>query len=764
MADGSYDVFLSYNRADEDIVHRVAEQLRRERIEPWLDKWMLTPGRSWHEEIADALSRASTCAVMVGPAGLGDWAREELAVAHDRAAKDPNFRLFLVLLPGAPEVTDPRLAFLRTRTWVDLRNGVADPDGLQDLVLAITGAARANGAVGADAGTTVSPYRGLSSFDEDHAQFFFGREEDTARILGLLHESRFAAVIGASGTGKSSLLRAGVVRALRAGRLPGSETWTVRVFTPGARPLSALAAQLHRAFPQESLQGTLDQLRTDERTLDLAATAGLADSPPDRRLALVADQLEELFTLGHDEAERRAFLDNLLYAATIPGGRVVLIAGMRADFYHRGAPYPQLRTLVASQQYLVGPLTQEGLRRAIEEPARRVGVDLEAGLLDTILADVGSHPGVLPLLQHVLLELWERRRGRMLTLQAYVAAGRLEGALAKRANTVYQAFPPPQQDIARAVLLRLVQPGEGTEDTRRRATLDELVSSGEDPGEVERVVEALAQERLVAFGHDDTTGQRVVDITHEALIRGWPELREWIDERRDELRAERRLGEAAVEWDRGGRDESLLYRGTRLSAWDGHDLRGLNALERDFLSASRARAARHARTRRAITASLAVLTAVALVAASVALVNLRRADRERERAQAATRLAVSRRMAAESVTALGRNDQSLAALLALGGDTLAHTVEASSALASALAADVDPSTVLTGHTGDVRALAVARDGTVVTGGLDATVRVWPADGGSPTVLRGHEGEVLDVAVDPDARLVHSTGADGTVRT
>lgn len=764
--DRHYDVFVSYNSADSDTVHRVAEHLRRERVEPWLDKWVLTPGRSWQDEIVEGLSQSSTCAVMVGPAGLGDWAREELAVAHDRAAKDHDFRLFLVLLPGAPEITDPRLAFLRTRTWVDLRVGIADPDAFQDLVSAITGSARDTAPAGGDGEVddAASPYRGLASFEEENAEFFFGREDDTSRILEMLKESRFAAIMGASGSGKSSLVRAGVVRALRSGRLPGSEEWAVRVFTPGARPLTALAAQLHRAFPQESMQGTLRDLHSDQRSLDLAATVGLADSLPDRRLVLVADQFEELFTLCDDEPERKAFLDNLLYAATIPGGRVVVIVGMRADFYHRCAPYPDLRSLISSEQYLVGPLTRDGLRRAIEEPARRVGMGLESGLLDTILADVGTRPGGLPLLQHVLYELWQRRRGRMLTLEAYAAAGRLEGALAKRANTVYEALPADQQDVARRALLRLVQPGEGTEDTRRRARLDELVGRAEDRDAVEKVVEALAQERLVTFGRDDASGDRVVDITHEALIRGWPEFRAWIDEHREALRAERRLTEAAVEWDRSGRDESVLYGGARLAAWDDRDVRGLNDVERAFLSAGRARTARQARTRRGITVSLSVLTVLALLAASFALVSLRRADRETSRAETATSLATSRRMAAESVTALGRNDQSLAALLALGGDRLAHTVEASSALASALAADIDPSTVLTGHSADVRAVAVATDGTIVSAGLDATVLVWRPGGGPPTALRGHDGEVLDVAIEPDGRRVHSSGIDGTVRT
>ena len=761
--DRHYDVFLSYNRADQDTVHRIAERLRGEGLEPWLDTWALMPGQSWQEGIVDGLSASSTCAVVVGPSGLGDWAREELAVAHDRAAKDHAFRLFLVLLPDAPEITDPRLAFLRMRTWVDLRAGAADPEALQDLVSAVTGAARTSPAAGDDIDPAASPYRGLASFEEDHAEYFFGREDDTSRVIELLRESRFVAVMGASGTGKSSLVRAGVVRALRSGRVPGSDAWEIRVFTPGARPLTALAAQLGRAFPQESMQATLRELQGDERSLDLATTAGMVDSPPERRLLLVVDQFEEVFTICADGAERSAFLANLLYAATIPGGRVAVIIGMRADFYHRCAAYPDLRSLVSSEQYLVGPLTRDGLRRAIEEPARRVGVELEAGLLDTILGDVGAHSGGLPLLQHVLFELWQRRRGRMLTLEAYVAAGALEGALAKRANAVFTALPVEQQAIARRALLRLVQPGEGTEDTRRQAPFDELVGRADERTDVELVVEALARERLVTVGRDEASGGRVVDITHEALIRGWPELRGWIDEERDGLRAGRRLTEAAGEWDQSGRDESLLYRGARLAAWDDRDLGSLNERERQFLSASQGRNARQARRRRAVTASLAVLSAVALVAAAVALVNLRRASRQTDRAEAATRLATSRRMAAESVTALGRNDQSLAALLALGGDTVAHTVEASSALAGALAADIDPSTVLAGHTADVRALAVAADGTIVTGSLDATVRVWPPDGSRATVLQGHDGEVLDVAVDPDGRRVYSVGIDGTLR-
>ena len=185
----------------------------------------------------------------------------------------------------------------------------------------------------------------------------------------------------------------------------------------------------------------------------------------------------------------------LIRATRTPGGRRQFERNVLR------AAYPDLRSLISTEQYLVGPLTRDGLRRAIEEPARRVGVGLESGLLDTILADVGAHPGGLPLLQHVLYELWQRRRGRMLTLEAYVAAGRLEGALAKRANAVYEALPPDQQDIARRALLRLVQPGEGTEDTRRRATLDELTGRTDAEHVVEERLDQAVIQRICHAAH-----------------------------------------------------------------------------------------------------------------------------------------------------------------------------------------------------------------------------------------------------------------------
>jgi WD40 repeat protein len=781
----SYDVFVSYNRDETPTVERIVRRLRGEGLNPFFDRG-IPAGRRWQEDIQITMSRVAACAVFIGREGLGGWAREELAVAQLRAAEDPRFRLFMVLLPGAPSPVDPRLAFLSTRTWVDLRPDSGYGSGFEDLVAAITGVPRHPQPASIDGG--LCPYRGLEPFDEPHAGLFFGREDDTRRLGEKLSDSRFMAVLGPSGSGKSSVVKAGLIPALRANALPDSAEWTIRTMTPGGRPLAGLAALLADVAPGDSMQRTLDGLAADERTVDLAVELVLRHGAKSHRFVLVVDQLEEIFTLCRDEDERAAFLSNLIYAATIPGGRAIVVVTLRADFYDRCAPYASVRSALALQHMLIGPLDDEGLRRAIEKPAWAVGLTLEPGLVDTIMSDVGARPGTLPLLEHVLLQIWERRRQGLLTLEAYVESGGVHGALAKHADAVYERLSEAQRDVTERVLLRLVQPGEGTEDARRRVEVEELLTAGDEPAGVEAVLRTLADERLLTTSRDELSEARLVEITHEALLQGWPRLRRWIERDREALLAHRRLTEASREWERSGRDEALLYRGTRLAAWRPSSDEGarsrpkrltetvewrtrrdrsLNQLEREFLAASEERAERERTARRRRLRLIFVGLAIALLAiTSVAIVAVHQgnqAESQRDIAAHERDLAVSRQLAAGSSSQLSV-DPELSVLLASKAMGHAHTTEAEQALERAVA-DYRPFTVLSGHKGPVFGAAFSPDERwALTAGADGTARLFDAATGRTLAIMRGDGRALNgPAFSPDGQLAVAGGEDGTAR-
>ncbi len=395
---------------------------------------------------------------------------------------------------------------------------------------------------------------------------------------------RFLAVVGASGSGKSSLVRAGLIPALRNGRLDGSAAWPIAVIKPGAQPLESLAVALHRTPGLQAaapdVGGLIDRMSTEARRLHLGVRVALHDQPEEARAVVFVDQFEEVFTLCEDVGQRRAFIDNLMYAALLPVGPTIVVIAMRSDFYGKCAVYPDLlKALSDDRQVFVGPMTAVELREAIERPAELGGRELEPGLTELLLNDVERQPGALPLMQHALRLLWTQSTDRTLTVAAYEALGKVDGALEKHATAVYDAFSPEEQGVCRRVFERLTQPGEGTEDTKRRARREEF---GPGPA-VDRVIDRLAQARLITADHE------TVEVSHEALTRSWSKLREWIDGRRAAVKLQNALSEAAYEWEANHRNEAYLYRGARLVAaeeWARDDHSAPSPLERAFLGAS----------------------------------------------------------------------------------------------------------------------------------------------------------------------------------
>ena len=680
-ATATYDVFLSHNSADKPAVLELARRLQDEAgIRPFIDAWHLVPGAPWQEALEEAIDTSSTCAVFLGPAGFGTWENEEMRAALSRRASEPTFRVIPVLLPGAKLPERGRLPrFLSRLTWVDFRPGLDDQDAFHRLVSGIRGVAPSDASVEALAkGTSVCPFRGLEVFDEDHAEFFFGREALVQHLVEQLRTDRFLAVMGPSGSGKSSAVRAGLIPQLRGGALPGSATWSIAVVRPGPHPFEALAARLAPLVsgdrdPLSARDSVLAQLNADERGLHVITQTALGNALADARVVIVVDQFEEIFTLCRDDETRAAFVRGLLYASSLAGGQTVVVVTMRADFFGKAAVLPDLADRLAERDILVTPLDANELHDAILKPAERVGLNYEKGLVETILADLGTEPGMLPLLQHTLLQLWEGRRGRWLTTDRYREIGGVRGAIAQQAETEFARFTPAQQIAARRILLRLTQPGEGTEDTRRRAPIAELLPAGDGASDAEAVIQRLADARLLITDRDDPSGE-IVDVAHEALIRGWPRLQGWVDENPAGLRIHRRLTEAAEEWSGRNRDPSYLYQGTRLTetaTWSVQNHDDLNGLERDFLDASlsaREAAEQAVRRRtRTVIGGLVAAVAVFAVLGLVALVNWQAIGIEERRGQARLLVATG-----ENLAAL---DPLLGMRVALEGQSLAEATD-----------------------------------------------------------------------------------------
>ncbi|MFI6094690.1 helix-turn-helix domain-containing protein [Lentzea sp. NPDC051213] len=553
---------------------------------------------------------------------------------------------------------------------------------------------------------TGSPYTGLAAFQPEDADRFFGRDRLVGDLAERVSQHRVVVVVGASGAGKSSLLRAGLMPRL------GNRAV---LFTPGPRPLDECARVIANA-------------KSDT--------------------VFVVDQFEEIFTLCEDRDVRRRFVDLLT------GRKVVL--GVRADFYGHCTDFPALVEAMGDAQVTVGPMSTDELRAAIIQPARRTGHAVETALVAELVANCAEQAGALPLLSHALLETWHRRKGNTLTLQGFRAAGGFEGALTRTAESVFARFTERQQELVRSLFIRLTAVGDGTEDTKRRICRNEL---DDDPDAV-LVLEALTTHRLV------TVDQERVEITHEALIRCWPRLREWLAADRDGLRAHRDLAESAAVWESLDRDPGALIRGARLASFrDWRPPNPLTVRESEFLTASltmeSAELAATRKDRRRLRVGVALLS-VLLVATTAVGITALQASSEATRQR---NTALSQKVA-QDVQRLRGADPALAAQLALAAYRLSPTPEARSQLLSSFTPFY--ATRLTGHRGHVNAVAYSSARQLIASAShDRTVRLIDiADPHHPrelSTLTAHTESVVHVAFNSDGTVLATAGWDRTAR-
>ena len=404
-----HDVFLSFNGRDRRDVEYIAVRLRERNVDAFMDRWYLVPGQPWPEALDAALSACRSVAVFLGREGLGRWQQREAFLALDRQTRDPSIRVMPILLPGS----EPALGFLSLNTWVDLRGGITDEAAIDLVVRAVKGESGPVGEVSAVTGL-VSPYRGLRPFREEDAPLFFGREVFVESLVEAVSRRSVVAVIGPSGSGKSSVVMAGLIPKLR--RDP-AVTWEVVSMVPGPRPLHALAAALLPLLQPDAQ--IVDLLREVGRLADALGDGSidvrdlvshaLEKQPGTDRLVLVVDQWEELYTLATDPLTTTAFVEGLLDASIHPDFRVVLT--MRGDFYGHALAHRRLADRLQEGIVNISAMTESELETAITGPARAVGVDFEPGLVARILADVGDEPGNMPLLEFMLDELWKDCRG-----------------------------------------------------------------------------------------------------------------------------------------------------------------------------------------------------------------------------------------------------------------------------------------------------------------------------------------------------------------
>jgi TPR repeat protein/energy-coupling factor transporter ATP-binding protein EcfA2 len=577
VASEVYDVFVSYSRADGRHAAEIDLALRANGLRSFFDRRNLAPGLPWVRALEQAIGAAKAVIVLIGPRGLGNTQQYERELAIARQSREPAFPVVPVILPET--TTDRPFDFLNLLTWVDFSH-VAKVSEAPDEIARLLAAVRGTPSSGDVVREAICPYRGLDAFREEDAAFFFGRgtagepESPIGQLVHKVGEHPFVMVVGRSGSGKSSLIYAGLLPALRRER---DRFWNVLSLRPGPTPLRALAAAFNPRSGDEGaaeyaakITAEAEQLRSgDPEILSHMIREELdrAEGKPDR-LLLYIDQWEELYARAPSSSDKERadqhtvdvnrFIDLLLTAArTAP---VAVVATVRADFYDPLIAHLEIRSLLPTRQVLLGAMPRSELERTIVEPAKKVGLAFDPpGLVQQILDEAGEDEGMLPLLQYALKETWALRGGNTMTADAYARSGGVREAIRLTAERTFEALSAEDQQAARQLFLRLVTPGEGQEDTRARAVM---------PAEPiqRKIVEQFAgpRTRLLVTGLD-RAARPTVEVAHEALIRTWPRLRKWIDANREKLRARAAVLQSKADWEQSGkRDDMLLPVGLQL--------------------------------------------------------------------------------------------------------------------------------------------------------------------------------------------------------
>ncbi len=619
-----------------------------------------------------------------------------------------------------------------------------------------------------------NPYRGLLAFQETDGDRFFGRQVETEAAWQRLRDLyemvgavRLLPIYGPSGSGKSSLARAGLVPALARQPLPGLAQMQVAVLVPGSRPLDALAAVLARMITQEvapiaKTRECREELARvngagvyDGLSRIAALLPGIHQSP----LLVLVDQFEEVYSLCEDAGERRAFVRNLIEAAADRSRQVLVVVTLRSDFLGETQRETQLNQLFASQGVLVPAMGEAALREAIQEPARRAGQPLDAATVALLIEQTEGREGALPLLQFALTRIWVGMGQGVTPGETLAQMGGVGGALAGEAQRVYEGLSERQQAIARRVFLGLVHLGEGTRDTRRRVMLSELRAQRDTEGDFRVVLDRFAQPgvRLLTLSAE-AAGVETAAVTHEALFEHWQALQEWLNKGREDLRFQQRFQAAAVDWDTGGRPVGRLWREPDVSLLQRYYQRAgeeFTTLQLAFLRASQGAKRRQQWFQRLGIMGLVGITV--LMSYQVWLSERRRMGQY----EATAKLLVE-------TDPVGSLNNALAAV-GMGKSLRLRFPEVwqSNLVSEALLVDpiqaIPNYQLIEGHEGMVWSVAFSPDGqTIASGSADGTVRLWSLQGEELAKFQGHEAWVLSVAFSPDGQTIASGSDDRTI--